>query len=81
MYSIMSSTLHSRILHSASTVFVETDSPLCSRSTVPPLTCSPNSFSLNLSVYVVAPLAFIVLHRGSYEIIAISPLHTTIMTV
>ena len=62
--------VHCRILHKASKVFVETESPAFRRRMVelliPPLTCS---------VYVLAPWRFIVCHNGAYEIMQFPSFH------
>ena len=67
-YATISSSVQSKILHSASSVFVETDSFALRRRIVelliPPLNCS---------VYVVAPRFSIVSHNGAYEIIQVPP--------
>jgi len=63
IYSAISGKVQFKILHIASSVFVETDSLACNLKSVDPLTPP-----LTLNVYVVADLFSIVFHNGAYEI-------------
>ena len=57
---MISSNEQSRTLQSASSVFVDTDSPIFNRRMVELLICP-----LTCKVYVVAPFSAIVRHKGS----------------